>query len=137
MYLEILIIKAIERYYRKTDYSTRPKEYFFSLIKKSALQHLSPIISCTYSAKKYVFAQLLGFTCFFMYDLIISYQSVCRVWMRGVAREIRKVLKMRNGKMFDKVMQPPMAGAYLMQCESKIGFSNILINMIKKIFKQI
>jgi hypothetical protein len=47
-----------------------------------------------------------------MYDLIISYRRVCRVWMRGVAREIRKVLKMRKWKMFEKMMQAARARAY-------------------------
>jgi hypothetical protein len=112
MYLENLIIKVRERYNLKSDFCLRLKEYFFSLIRKNILNPLSPIIFCTYSTQKNVFAPFLGFTSSFMCDLIISYHWVCRVWMRGVTREIRKVLKMSNGEMFDKVLHAAMAEAY-------------------------
>ncbi|MGD2087186.1 MAG: hypothetical protein PVH61_13465, partial [Candidatus Aminicenantes bacterium] len=91
---------------------TQPKEYFFIYHRKSSYKSIFPIILRVYSAQKYVFARFLGFTSIFMYDLIISYRRVCRVWMRGVAREIRKVLKMRKWKMFEKMMQAARARAY-------------------------
>jgi hypothetical protein len=102
MYLENLTIKAERHNKPQSRWPSQLNEYFFSLKRKNALNPLFPMTFCTYFAKKYDFALLLGFTSFYMCDVIISYQSVCRVWMRGVAREIKKVLKMRNWKMFDK-----------------------------------
>lgn len=112
MYLENLIIKARERYDSKFNPSFQLKEYFFICHAKRSFKSLFPIIYRAYSPQKNVFAQLLGFTNFFMYDLIISYRWVYQVWMHGVAREIRKVLKMSNGEMFDIVKQTAMAEAY-------------------------
>lgn len=85
-----------------------------------SFKSLFPIIYCAYFTQNYVFAQFLGFTNFFKYGLISSYRWVCRVWMRGVAREIKKVLKMSKGKMFDKVIQTAMAEAYSWMSRSLI-----------------
>lgn len=72
MYLENLIIKARERYNRKSDRSIQLKEYFFICHTKRSFKSLFLIIPCAYFVKNHAFAQLLGFTILFLHDIKYS-----------------------------------------------------------------
>ena len=72
MYLENPIIKARERYNRKSDRLNQLKEYFFICDTKRSFKSLFPIISPSYPVKNHAFAQLLGFTTFFLYGINYS-----------------------------------------------------------------
>ena len=72
MYMGNPIIKGKNQDNIKFDCSSQLRGYFFCVISKRALNPFYPIVFCAYSVKNHVFAQLLGFTTFFLYGINYS-----------------------------------------------------------------
>ena len=72
MYLENLIIKVVRHNNIQSRCSSQLKEYFFICHTKRSFKSLFPIILRAYFVKNHVFAQLLGFTIFFLRDIKYS-----------------------------------------------------------------